>query len=170
MNIKHQKSTYLIYYVPHISNVLSFCITCLVIPSRYYTSLIFGLMVKFGCLFFFIRSFGHKFVIQFSIYLVLWIQSNVPARIPILSTIFFWNSDQILTKFLVFKYVRPIFQMVCLSKIRPEIRNFLTFRKKIIDLRLSLISCPVFGSQVVYMSRISPNWCQTSLRIFSRCY
>ena len=117
MNIKHQKSTYLIYYVPHISNVLSFCITCLVIPSRYYTSLIFGLMVKFGCLFFFIRSFGHKFVIQFSIYLVLWIQSNVPARIQSYQQFFFG----ILTKFLVFKYVRPIFQMVCLSKIRPEI-------------------------------------------------
>ena len=152
MNIKHQKSTYLIYYVPHISNVLSFCITCLVIPSRYYTSLIFGLMGKFGCLFFYL--FGPSVinsVIQFSIYLVLWIQSNVPARIPILSTIFFWNSDQILTKFLVFKYVRPIFQMVCLSKIRPEIWNSLTFRKKMIDLRLSLISCSVFGSQVVYM-------------------
>ena len=48
-------------------------ITHRLIPSRYYTSLLFSLMVKFGPS---IINSG----IQFSIYSVLRIRSNVPAR------------------------------------------------------------------------------------------
>ena len=63
-------------YWVHISGI-----TCCVIPSRYYTSLLFYLMVIFGLLVFYLFGRSVSFsVIQFSIYSVLRIRSTVPAR------------------------------------------------------------------------------------------
>ena len=57
------------------------CIIHCVIPSRYYTSLLFGLMVINGLLVFYLfRCPVINWVIWFSIYSVLQIWSNDPAR------------------------------------------------------------------------------------------